>query len=63
MAKSKAKSKYSENLIRMRCSVCKSTNYYTRINKKKTAGLGKKLELKKLCEKCKKRTPHTQAKV
>jgi len=40
-----AKSKLSENLIKMRCSVCKRVNYYTR--KKKT--LERKLELKKYC--------------
>ena len=56
-----AKSKYSENIIRLRCSICKSINYYTRLNKKKTAGEGKKIALKKLCKRCRKHTPHTQA--
>jgi len=52
------KSKFSENLIRLRCSVCKRVNYYTR--KKKT--LERKLELKKYCKWCKKHTIHKEAK-
>lgn len=62
MAKSKSKSKYSENITRLRCSACKSTNYHTRANKKKMAGEGKKLELKKFCSRCRVRTAHTQVK-
>jgi len=52
------KSKFSENLIKLRCSDCKRINYYTR--KKKT--LEKKLELKKFCRWCRKHTIHKEAK-
>ncbi len=54
-----AKSKFSENLIKMRCTICKRFNYYTR--RKKTQE--RKLELKKYCKWCKKHTIHKQAKV
>ncbi|NCO89599.1 50S ribosomal protein L33 [Candidatus Wolfebacteria bacterium CG18_big_fil_WC_8_21_14_2_50_39_7] len=54
-----AKSKFSENLIKLRCSVCKRSNYY--IRKKKT--LERKLELKKFCKWCKKHTLHKEAKI
>lgn len=53
-----AKSKFSENLIKLRCTVCKRYNYYTR--KKKT--LDRKLEFKKYCKWCKKHTIHKEAK-
>ncbi|MEK7549183.1 MAG: 50S ribosomal protein L33 [Patescibacteria group bacterium] len=53
-----AKSKFSENLIKMKCSVCKRINYYTR--KKKT--LERKLEFKKYCKWCRKHTIHKEAK-
>lgn len=53
-----AKSKFSENLITMRCSVCKRKNYYTR----KKKGLERKLEYNKFCKWCKKRTVHKEAK-
>ncbi|PIU18474.1 MAG: 50S ribosomal protein L33 [Elusimicrobia bacterium CG08_land_8_20_14_0_20_44_26] len=46
--------------IALRCSVCKSKNYFFRVNKKKKTD---KLELKKYCSKCRKRTLHKQAKV
>ncbi|MEK7555353.1 MAG: 50S ribosomal protein L33 [Patescibacteria group bacterium] len=54
-----AKSKFSENLIKMRCSVCKQNNYYTRKNKKKVE---RKLEYKKFCKWCRKHTIHKEAK-
>ncbi|MEK7482111.1 MAG: 50S ribosomal protein L33 [Patescibacteria group bacterium] len=54
-----AKSKFRENLIKLRCAVCKRYNYYTR--KKKT--LERKLEFKKYCKWCKKHTIHKEAKV
>ncbi|MGC8868022.1 MAG: 50S ribosomal protein L33, partial [Elusimicrobiales bacterium] len=44
-----AKSKYSENLIRLKCSSCKRSNYFTRKNKKTYEG---KMELKKYCPWC-----------
>ncbi|MEK7162757.1 MAG: 50S ribosomal protein L33 [Patescibacteria group bacterium] len=53
------KSKFRENLIKMKCSVCKRVNYYTR--KKKT--IEKKLQLSKYCKWCKKHTTHKEAKV
>lgn len=52
------KSKFNENLIKMKCTVCKRANYYTR--KKKS--LERKLELQKFCKWCKKRTVHKEAK-
>jgi len=53
------KSKFRENLVKMRCSVCKRFNYYTRRKKNQE----KKLELKKYCKWCKKHTLHKEAKV
>jgi len=47
--------------IALRCSVCKNKNYFFRRNKKKKGA--KKLELKKYCSHCRKRTLHKQAKV
>ncbi|HEY4498087.1 MAG TPA: 50S ribosomal protein L33 [Candidatus Paceibacterota bacterium] len=54
-----AKSIYSENLITLRCTVCKRKNYYTRKNKKKVE---RKLEYKRYCKWCRKHTPHKEAK-
>ncbi len=54
-----AKSKFSENLIRLKCSVCKGVNFYTRKNKKKVE---RKLEFKKFCKKCRKHTTHKETK-
>ncbi|MEK7624492.1 MAG: 50S ribosomal protein L33 [Patescibacteria group bacterium] len=54
-----AKSKFSENLIRLKCSVCKRVNYYTRKNKKTVE---RKLEYKKYCNWCKKHTLHKEGK-
>jgi large subunit ribosomal protein L33 len=54
-----AKSKFSENLIRLRCSVCKRINYYTRKNKKKVE---RKIELKKFCKFCRKSILHKETK-
>ena len=48
-----------ENLVKMRCTVCKSINYFTKRNKKK---LKEKLELKKFCLKCRKHAPHKEIK-
>jgi len=44
---------------KLACSTCKTTNYFTRKTKKSAE---KKLELKKFCSKCKKHTPHKEAK-
>lgn len=49
-----------DNLLRLKCTICKSANYYTTKNKKKVE---RKLEFKKFCKKCKKRTPHKETKL
>ncbi|MBI2011039.1 MAG: 50S ribosomal protein L33 [Candidatus Colwellbacteria bacterium] len=54
-----AKSTYSDNLITLRCTVCKRKNYYTRKNKKKVE---RKLEFNRYCKWCRKQTPHKEAK-
>ena len=54
-----AKSKFSENLIRLKCSQCKRVNYYTRKNRKTVE---RKLEYKKYCNWCKKHVIHKEAK-
>ncbi len=54
-----AKSKFSENLTKLKCSVCKRVNYNTRKNKKTFEG---KLELKKYCRWCRASTKHVEAK-
>lgn len=53
------KSKYSENIIRLKCAECARFNYYTRRNKKTAE---KKLEVKKFCKWCRKRTNHKEHK-
>jgi len=45
--------------LRMKCSVCKSANYFTTKNPKKVE---RKLEFKKFCKKCRKTTVHKEAK-
>ncbi|HEY4497038.1 MAG TPA: 50S ribosomal protein L33 [Candidatus Paceibacterota bacterium] len=52
--------KFSEHLIRLKCSKCKRANYYTRKNKKVVE---RKIELSKFCSWCRKRTTHKEAKV
>jgi large subunit ribosomal protein L33 len=42
---------------KIQCSVCKTTNYFT---KKTKAGAEKKLELKKFCSTCRKHTLHKE---
>lgn len=53
------KSRYSENLIRLKCADCKRFNYYTTKNKK---SVERKLELKKHCPWCRAHTIHKEAK-
>ncbi|OGD30838.1 50S ribosomal protein L33 [Candidatus Azambacteria bacterium RIFCSPHIGHO2_01_FULL_44_55] len=48
-----------ENLIKMQCTVCKRVNYWTTKNKKLVE---RKLEFKKFCKWCKKRTSHKEGK-
>jgi large subunit ribosomal protein L33 len=55
-----AQGKYKERLIRLRCTVCKSVNYYVRKNKKT---IERKIELKKHCKKCRKHTIHKEQKI
>ncbi len=54
-----AQGKFTENLRRLRCTTCKSFNFYTR--RKKT--LERKLEFKKYCPTCNKHTVHKEAKL
>jgi len=54
-----AQSKFSQNLIKLKCSACKRITYYTRKNVKKVE---KKLELSKYCSWCRKHTTHKEAK-
>jgi len=49
-----------DNLLRMKCTICKRGNYYTTKNKKKVE---RKLEFKKFCKWCKKTTNHKEAKL
>ena len=48
-----------ENLVKMKCDVCKRVNYFTQRNKKK---LKEKLQMKKHCKFCKKHTLHKETK-
>ena len=52
-------SKYSVNLIKLKCSVCNRVNYYTRKNKKLVE---RKIEMSKFCKWCRKHTAHKEAK-
>jgi len=51
--------KTKENMVKLRCSVCKEINYYTSRNKKK---IKEKLELSKFCDRCRKHTEHKEMK-
>ncbi len=53
-----AKSKYSENLIRLKCATCGNVNYFTRKNKKKTE---RKISLSKFCSTCREHTTHKES--
>ncbi|MFZ5559455.1 MAG: 50S ribosomal protein L33 [Patescibacteria group bacterium] len=48
-----------EYVVKLACDVCKHINYYTRRNKKT---IEKKLEFKKFCKWCRKRTLHKESK-
>ncbi len=48
-----------ENLVKLKCEVCKNINYFSTRNKKK---LKDKLVLKKHCPKCKTHTVHKEMK-
>ncbi|MCX6721404.1 MAG: 50S ribosomal protein L33 [Candidatus Staskawiczbacteria bacterium] len=45
--------------IKLACSACKTTNYFTKKTKKSAE---KKLEVKKFCSTCKKHTLHKESK-
>ncbi|HEY3135149.1 MAG TPA: 50S ribosomal protein L33 [Blastocatellia bacterium] len=45
--------------ITLQCTECKSRNYVTTKNKKKTTD---RLEFKKFCRKCRSHTPHKETK-
>lgn len=49
-----------DKLFRLKCSVCKNANYYTKKNKKLVV---KKIELLKYCKHCRKKTKHKEAKL
>ena len=53
------KSKGPRVLITLECIDCKSKNYHSQKNKRNTT---ERVELKKLCKKCKKPTVHKEAK-
>ncbi len=55
-----AKVKRSDNLITLRCSVCKRRNYYSHKNKKTVE---RKVELKKFCKWCRKQTVHKEGRI
>ena len=47
-----------ENII-MECTVCKSRNYFTTKNRRKSS---ERLEFNKYCRACRKHTPHKESK-
>jgi large subunit ribosomal protein L33 len=48
-----------DNLVKMKCEVCRAVNYHSTRNKKK---IKEKLEMKKYCRKCRKHTLHKESK-
>ncbi|MCP6719710.1 MAG: 50S ribosomal protein L33 [Patescibacteria group bacterium] len=54
-----AKGKFTEQLVRLRCTACKKVNYNKRKNKKTVE---RKLELKKFCRWCRKHKTHKESK-
>ncbi|MFA6417035.1 MAG: 50S ribosomal protein L33 [Candidatus Falkowbacteria bacterium] len=48
-----------DNMIKLECTVCKTTNYHSHKNKKT---LKERLEMKKYCNKCKAHTIHKETK-
>ena len=54
-----AQGKFTEQVVRLRCTACKHVNYHVRKNKK---SVERKLEFKKYCQWCKKSTPHKESK-
>ncbi|MDP3999497.1 MAG: 50S ribosomal protein L33 [bacterium] len=54
-----ADSKFSQNLIKLRCETCKRVNYYSRKNKKLVE---RKITASKFCKWCRKHQAHKEAK-
>jgi len=54
-----AQGKFTDNIVRLRCSECKRVNYHKHKNKKQVE---RKLELQKYCSWCKKKTLHKESK-
>lgn len=54
-----SESKFSKNLIKLKCTVCDRVNYYTRKNKKLVE---RKIEYLKFCKFCRKHTKHKETK-
>lgn len=48
-----------DNMMKLECTVCKTTNYHSHKNKKI---LKERLEMKKYCNKCKSHTLHKETK-
>ncbi|MBU1102355.1 50S ribosomal protein L33 [Patescibacteria group bacterium] len=48
-----------DNLIKLKCAICKRINYWSRKNKRKVE---RKIEIKKFCKWCKKHTTHKETK-
>jgi large subunit ribosomal protein L33 len=48
-----------ERLIKLACKDCKNVNYWSSKNKRKVE---RKIELKKFCKTCKKKTTHKESK-
>jgi len=55
-----AQGKFTDNVVRLRCTACKNKNYYVHKNKK---AVERKLELKKYCKFCKKSVSHKEVKL
>ncbi|HUZ93222.1 MAG TPA: 50S ribosomal protein L33 [Candidatus Paceibacterota bacterium] len=55
-----AKSKHTDNLIGLRCAVCKRRNYYVSKNKKQVE---RKLDFAKFCAWCRKHTTHKEVRI
>jgi len=54
-----AESKFSKNIIKLKCSKCNRVNYYSRRNKKTVE---RKIELKKHCKWCRSHQVHKEVK-
>ncbi len=65
LAFAKRKTKYmsQERLINLKCTVCNRINYSVKKSKGKDPKEGKKLELKKFCQWCRKHTVHKESKI